>query len=293
MPFLCPTCKENIHVHLWTDTNGKRHVGPCSLDPFLILKTDLDIELRAVVGSYLGFRFLSSLPDDLRFIEKSIPAESLLQNHARLLEKNGDLFLDDLIIYSSIPTFLKHYFRILLDYQHPRGPHCISADQIAQRGQFTSLWLAPTCLKNCYFGNKEGEDRFKSMNSLHGPRLVIYPLGVEEVHFKNWGNALHTIMTGRNFPTWIVVSKPPSQCSEIIRGDELREYFSLNTKFKKITLEELSYSKIENTPIVKEEKPMESRHKNMLSRYDREEVKEKNIIVSGGHKTTTSNYGND
>ena len=265
----CDTCNGPFH-YIKNEKEGGNVPLVCPLEKYKLIKDYYPEEMKGKIHQIFPGQFTTGLKtyEDIQLFSEIIPETTPLLDF--LLTANNKRCGSPLIIESDIKTFFLHFHRILLEIYYIRSKeyHHIDSILIPGKDQLNYLWLSPTILRECYFGEKSkgNPSRFKSMSSLLYPSLVIYPLGqVDSIKNVSWGKTLQELISMRKEkgnPTWIVQSKKFEDCIEVKGCEDIITY--LNTKIPKLTLNP-DIALLDT--VYKSETPPKSNNSNNLGSY--------------------------
>ncbi len=233
----CDVCGEPIHFKKLE--NGKIVATKCPLEQYKTVKSFFTQEIKYLPTKYPDIPVTNS-PEDLRKLKGLVPNTTPLSSFAD--KKDKTYFVKSLLISCHLRTFYLHFVRFLSDFYGDNSVHFIESGEIATGNQFNYLWLTGTLLKDCFFRETGNQSKFKSMSDLINPSLVIYSLGeIESMQMKNKGDILMELLTSRHShgkSTWIIYSKPFSDCDETKTSENLRLYLSNSSYIPRIKLDE-------------------------------------------------------
>lgn len=229
MALKCSTCGDNMH---YSEIDGKKYAVRCDLEDVYALKQYLTNEVKNI-GPNLGFPDFDDRKSLLE-LKRIIPSETPL---SRCLRKT-------VYIPAEFRTFYSHFLRFLMDtYQKNKkysfldsseNPNTFNSD----KNYYNYLFMSGDVLRDCYFDKTENS-KFKSITDLTIPSLLIYRLGaIESVYMQQKGSMLSELISARSNtgkPTWLLTSKPLTECDEIKTKDSLR--VQIQCDFEKIILD--------------------------------------------------------
>lgn len=243
MAWKCDVCGENIHL---VKKGKKNFPVRCPLEKFKNVKLFYTPEIKPKMTQLFFDCFtLSNQPADLKNFSEQIPNETPLMDYIRKVQdpvsKDWSIYTRTLIIESTEEGFFTNFTRVLMEVYDDNTIHFVDSPQLPKNNQFNYLWLSPTTLRLCYFGEGGKEARFKSMSDLGNPSLVVYPIGdVCSVKHSAWGDILLDMITHRasmGKPVWIIKTKSFSDCPEIESSEKLRTYLTKSSTIPTVELD--------------------------------------------------------
>ena len=237
MAWNCDVCGENIHYQKLE--NGKIVATQCPLEDYKTAKSYFSQELK-----FLPTRFpdipVTNDPEDLKLLKRLVPNETSLSKH--ITKRDKAYQVKSMIVSGTLRTFYLHFVRFLIDFYGDNSTHFVDSHEIAKARQYNYLYLTGTLLRDCYFRNTHAQSRFKTMSDLVNPSLLIYGLGeIDGIFMKNKGDLLMEVLTSRRSQgkaTWIVHSKPFSDCEEIKTSENLRLYMANSSFLPRVQLDD-------------------------------------------------------
>jgi len=230
----CPVCGGKMHMKIWRDKETNQRVWSepftCPLEDINDVKMKYSPEIRGLLPTLFDFKDIAKTKEGLEAMNEMIPKETPI-NKFVTVENSKGVYTCDLLMKSSMQNFMLHFSRFLIDNileRRRNGIRFVDSNVELERGQFSYIYCTASLIKDLQFKNSySDEDRFKSLNCLKKASILIYPLGLEEINQKNWGDVILGVLNGRaanGLPNWIIQSKDIKNCQETQTSPKLVQY---------------------------------------------------------------------